>query len=281
MMNRIASLGSLAPKARFSFLALFLSGAAAVTLLSATPAARAQQTPSQTNSDQLNQLLVSDVFETTPNKNAAGEGYINGEFRYLDFGHDVKQYLYEIKGDYGITDQITVGGWLPIYNTKVGDSHTGIGDITFFGQYKFDQIINPDIVNLTGQVDVVLPTGSRSKFRDTGKFGVRPIIEAYKNFGQVGPGSIGAYGLLGVTLTTDIDVRFGAAATYEWQKIVGILEFDDIAGEKRGAPLVTLTPGVAYRGLNPFEFAVGIPFGLNDASPDWGIVLKATFAFQK
>jgi len=36
------------------------------------PPALAEQTPSQTNSDQLNQLLVSDVFETTPDKNAAG-----------------------------------------------------------------------------------------------------------------------------------------------------------------------------------------------------------------
>ncbi|HSV15885.1 MAG TPA: hypothetical protein VLI90_16605, partial [Tepidisphaeraceae bacterium] len=255
-----------------------MSAAAGAALLATAPLARAQVTPSQTNSDQLNQLIVSDVFETTPNKNAAGEGYINGEFRYLDFGHDIKQYLYELKGDYGITDQITVGGWLPIYDAKVGDSHTGIGDITFFGQYKFDQLINPDVVNLTGQVDVVLPTGSRNRLRDTGKFGVRPIVEAYKNFGQVGPGTIGAYGLLGVTITTNPDVRIGLAGTYEWQKIVGIIEFDDLAGDKRGAPLVTLTPGVAYRGLNPFEFELGFPFGLNDASPDWGIVLKATFA---
>src|SRR3954451_11156199 len=131
MMPCIASLGSLASKARATFGAILLS-AAGLSLLATAGSARAQVTPSQTNSDQLNQLIVSDVFETTPNKNAAGEGYINGEFRYLDFGHGVKQYLYELKGDYGITDQITVGGWLPIYDAKVTDDHTGIGDVTFF-----------------------------------------------------------------------------------------------------------------------------------------------------
>jgi hypothetical protein len=280
MMNLTSSLGRVARRARSSFGVLLLS-AVGLALFAPAPVARAQQTPSQTTSEQLNQLFISDVFETTPNKNAAGEGYVSGEFRFLQFPHDFNQYLFEIKGDYGITDQITAGGWMPIYHSDDGEDHTDFGDVTFFGQYKFDQLINPDIVNLTAQVDVVLPTGHRSKGFDTGKFGVRPIVEAYKNFGLVGPGAIGAYGLLGFTITTNVDFRMGFAGTYEWQKIVGILEFDDLTGDKRGVPFVTLTPGVAYRGLNPFEFALGFPFGLNDASPDWGVVLKATYAFQK
>src|SRR5205823_2416510 len=101
-------------------------------------------TPSQTNSNQLNQLLVSDVFETTPNKNAAGEGYATGEFRFLKFPGDVRQYLFSARASYGVTDQIAVGGWAPVYNARTanGDSHTGVGDITLFAQYKFDQLIN-------------------------------------------------------------------------------------------------------------------------------------------
>ncbi len=279
-MNQPSTLGSLARKARSVFGAALLSALGVAAM--AAPA-HAQQTPSQTNSNQLNQLLVSDVFETTPNKNAAGEGYVNAEFRFVKYPGDVKQYLYDVKGEYALTDQLAVGGWVPLYNAKLGStgSHTGFGDVTFFGQYKLDQLINPDVINLTAQLDVVLPTGSRTRLRDTGKFGVRPLIEAYKNFGQVGPGTIGAYALLGFNITTNPDVRIGAAGTYEWEKVVGILEFDDLAGDKRGRPLVTITPGVAYRGLNPFEFAFGLPFGVNDGSPDWGIIIKATYAFQK
>lgn len=278
MMTHRFSLGSLTRKARSTIAVTLTSGLALVML--AAPAS-AQQTPSQTNTNQLNQLFISDVFSTTPNHNAAGEAWFNGEFRFLKFPGSVKQYLFEVKGAYGITDQLTVGGWIPVYNAKVGSSHTGLGDITIFGQYKLDQLVNPDIVNLTAQLDVFLPTGSRNKLRDQGHFGVRPIIEAFKNFGQVGPGTIGAYGLLGVTITTNPDVRIGLAATYEWEKIVGILEFDDIAGDKRGRPLLLFTPGASYRGINPFEFTAGVPFGLNDGSPDWGIVVKVTYALQK
>lgn len=278
MMTHISSLGSLARKARLVLGSALLS---VVGLAVVAAPASAQQTPSQTNTNELNQLLNSDVFSTTANHNAAGEAWVNGEFRFLKFPGSVKQYLFEVKGAYAITDQITVGGWVPIYNAKIGTSHTGLGDITFFGQYKLDQLVNPDIVNLSAQLDVFLPTGSRNKLRDTGHFGVRPNFQAFKNFGLLGPGSVGAYAVFGFTLTTNPDVRIGVAGTYEWMNIVGILEFDTIAGDKHGRPTVTLTPGVAYRGLRPFEFAAGIPLGLNDGSPDWGVVLKATWALQK
>jgi hypothetical protein len=281
-MNRISALGSLARKARTVFGATLLPalGLAAAALV-ATPAS-AQVTPSQTNSNQLNQLINSDVFSTTANHNAAGEAWVNGEFRFLKFPGDTKQYLFEVKGAYAFTDQITVGGWIPIYNTKLNDdSHTGLGDLTIFGQYKLDQLVNPDIINLSAQLDVLLGTGSRTHLQDTGHFGVRPAIQAYKNFGQVGPGSIGAYGVMAVTITTNSDFRFGLAGTYEWEKIVGILEFDDVTGDKHGRPTVTISPGVAYRGLNQWEFLVGVPLGVNEGSPDWGIVAKVTWALQK
>ncbi len=33
--------------------------------------------------------------------------------------------------------------------------------------------------------------------------------------------------------------------------------------------------------MNPWEFAIGVPIGMNNASPQWGIQLKLTYAFQK
>ena len=276
-MNATSKLAGYAATIGSGILALLLTS-------SRLHAAADDETSSQTNSNQLNQLLISDVFETTPNKNLAGEGYATGEFRFLKFPGDPRQYQFALKGEYGITNLLAAGGWIPVYHAKIeeGDSHTGIGDITLFAQYKLDQLVNPQTVNLTAQLDIVLPTGNRSKFRDTGKFGVRPLIEAYKDFGPVvGPGNFGAYALLGTTITTDPDLRIGLAGTYQWEHVTGILEFDDLTGENRGRPFLTITPGLSFRGLQPWEMTVGIPVGLNNGSPDWGVVLKFTWALQK
>jgi hypothetical protein len=109
---------------------------------------------------------------------------------------------------------------------------------------------------------------------------VRPLLLAYKDF-HAGPGELGVYGLLGVTITTDSDARIGLAGTYEYHRIYGILEFDDITGNQLSGPTVTITPGVAYAAINPWEFALGVPIGLNDKSPQWGIEFKLTYAIQK
>jgi hypothetical protein len=252
-----------------------------VILLSALGAlpVMAQQTTSQSSSDQLNQLFL---FETTPNKSAAGEAYASADFTLLGFPHSAKQYRYQIQGQYSITNQIAVGGFIPyLDNTFTGGNNDGFGDVTFYGQYKLDQFINPDIVNLTAQLDMVLPTGDIRESLDTGRFGVRPAILLYKSFGQVGPGTIGTYGTFGFTLTTHTDVRFGLAATYQMQRFIGVMEFDDRAGDHFGEPLITFTPGLVYVGTAPWELAVGVPLGANNASPDWGVVVKLTYAFEK
>jgi hypothetical protein len=257
--------------------ASYVAAAIGMILLGATAIPAAAQTDvSQTSSTQLNQLFT---FETTPNKSNTGEGYIDTQFRYQNFKSDLKQYYYQLQGQYSLTPQLAIGGWLPFYDTDDG-SHSGLGDLTFYGQYNLDQLINPDIVNVTAQLDVILPTGSISHNFDTGRFGVRPLLLAYKEF-YGGSGNFGVYTLLGATFTTNSDVRLGIAGTYEYHRIYGILEFDDITGDKNNGPQVTITPGVAYAALNPWEFALGVPFGLNRASPQWGVQLKLTYAFQK
>jgi hypothetical protein len=275
-MKRVFSLGRFVGfrgKVRAALAAVLLMSALATT-------ARAQQaSSSQSSSEQLNQLFL---FETTPNKSSAGEAYVNADFNLLGFPHGSKEYRYQLQGQYSFTDQIAVGGFLPyLDNTFTGGSNDGFGDLTFYGQYKLDQLINADIVNLTAQLDIVLPTGDISKGLDTGRFGVRPGILFYKSFGQAGPGIIGTYGTLGFTITTHTDVRLGLAATYQYQKFVGVIEFDDRAGDNFGEPLITFSPGLVYIGNRPWEFAVGVPLGANNASPNWGVVVKLTYAFEK
>jgi hypothetical protein len=275
----LSALGSFVHKAR-SLMAGPLVWTVGLTLFTGTSKAAAPPPPplvttSQFTSNQLNQLFI---FETTNNKSATGEGYLNASFAYLKFPHKVYEYRYQVQGQYSFTNQLAVGGFVPLIHSRLMDTNTGFGDLVIYGQYKLDQFVPHDIVDLTAQVDVVLPTGDRHEFRDTGRFGVRPLIQAYKDFGQFGPGHIGAYGELGFTIASDSDFRWGLAATYEVQRVVGIVEFFNQAGSKQGRPFVAITPGVAVR-PGPFEVALGIPIGLNKGSPDWGLVLKGTFAW--
>ncbi len=242
------------------------------------PVNEADQTPSQTNSNQLNQLFQ---FETTPDICAAGEAYVTGNFDFIKYPGTTKVYRYQLQGQYGITDQIAVGAFVPLISSKTRGTHFGLGDIGIYGQYKLDKIINPEVITVTGQLDVILPSGDRTELRDTGKFGVRPLILAYKDFGQRGPGDLGIYGLFGFTITTNSDVRFDLAATYQINDLVGVVEFDSQAGDKQGRPLVQFTPGLVYRGIGPWEIAVGVPIGVNSGTPDWSLNVKLTYAFQK
>ena len=235
------------------------------------------QTPSQTNTNQFNQLFQ---FETTPDLCAAGEGYLSGQFNYLKFPGDVRQYRYQIQGQYGITDQIAAGAFIPVIHSEFNGKHTDLGDVGIYGQYKFDRLVNPEIVDVTAQLDLILPTGSSTDLRDTGHFGIRPLLMAYKDFGQRGPGTLGTYGLIGFTGTTNSDFRVGLAATYEIHRLAGVLEFFDTTGNHLGRPLVVITPGLVYRGIGPFELAAGIPLGVNNGSPHWGVTFKLTYAFQ-
>jgi hypothetical protein len=233
-------------------------------------------TPSQSNSSQLNQLFQ---FENTPDTCAAGEGYITGSFSYLKFPGTTKAYRYQIQGQYGFTDQIAAGAYIPVVTAKMNSTSTGAGDVGIYAQYKLDQFINPEIVDVTVQLDMILPTGDRTAMQDTGKFGVRPLILAYKDFGQHGPGDLSLYGLLGFTITTNSDIRAGIAATYQYQNLVGIFELFDQAGSGI-RPLLEFTPGFAYRRFAPWEIAVGVPVGVTSGTPDWGVTFKLTYVFQ-
>ena len=247
------------------------------------PTTGPRPTPAQRGNPQLNQLFG---FEATPNICAAGEGYLSGQFNLLEREDTFRQYRFQLQGQYGITDQIAVGAFVPvIYNQGLGffdgDDFTGVGDIGIYGQYKFDKLIDPDLFSLTAHVSVVLPTGDRYESRDRGHFGVRPLALAYKDFGVLGPGRLGAYGLLGFTASEDADLRFGLAATYEIAHVVAALELGGAGGSPPDGPGITLTPGVIYRGVDGFEFLLGVPIGVSNAAPDYGVTLKVTYGFAR
>ena len=236
----------------------------------------ADQTPSQTNTNQFNQLFL---LQTTPNVCAAGEGYVSAQFLYFSrFPTAGQQFRAQLQGQYGVTDQWAVGGYLPgVVNEFASD---GVGDLGIYAQYKFDRLINPEIVDVTAQLDLILPTGDPGRFAGTGKFGVRPQVLVYKDFGRQGPGTLGVYGTLGLTVTTNSDLRLGLAATYEVDRLAAAIELQQAGGEGESQRLATVTPGLIYRGIAPLELAIGVPVGISRRTPDVGVVFKLTYAFQ-
>lgn len=233
-------------------------------------------TASQMGSNQLDQLFS---FETAPNKSDAREGYLTAEFSFAKYAGLRKEFRETLQGEYGITDQIAAGAFIPVVATARANTHAGLGDVTLFGQYKFDKIIDPAVVNVTAQLDVVLPTGDRGEDRDTGRLGVRPLLLVYKDFGRYHGGEVGAYGVFGGTISSSSDIRTGAAITYEVNRVSAIVELFDQTGQNVGKPLLTVTPGFSFRQIDPWELVVGFPLGLNQNSPHWGVTVKLTYAF--
>ncbi len=249
-------------------------------------------TPPPVSGHQLNQLFQ---FPTTTDALLAGEGYVSGQFDYLadlpgagGVGRrgglfDGDQFRFRAQGQYAITDHLAVGGYLPILDNAGDHGQSGLGDLTAYGQYRLDQLIDTDVVDVTAQLGVVLPTGDFGEFRDAGRLAVQPVALAYKDFGLVGPGVLGAYGMVGFTLGDRSDFRAGVAGTYEVAHVAAILEFygtEELGPESHHRrSFVTFTPGVAYRGLRNLDLALGIPIGLTDRSPDVGVTLKVTYTF--
>lgn len=278
------TLGKWVHRGRSIATAAFCAAAGGAALMAASPASaqvttwpvEAPRTATQFTSTQLNQLFL---FENTPDKSAQGEGYVTGFFEYTNY-HHFSQERYQVQAEYGVTDVFAIGGFVPIIHNDIpGNSSSGFGDVTPYVHVKLDQLVPPDIINLSFQFDVVLPTGDKGDFRDEGRLGVRPWLQAYKDFGAAGPGHFGAYGEAGFTLTDLSDFRWGFALQYEYQKtFYGVLEFYNQMAGNLSRPLVVLTPGGAFR-TGPFEFALGLPIGLNKASPNFGVLLRATYAW--
>ena len=284
----------------------WLGGMVAVAMLAvvgraaADPASLGQQpvqveapvppAPPQEDRHQLNQLFQ---FEATPDVCAAGEAYVSGQGNYFDdfpgaggldpFGYSLKgqEVRLQVQGQYGITDQIAVGGYLPFIDNLKSGASTGLGDIGLYAQYKLDRVIDPQVVDVTAQLDVLVPSGDYNGFRDNGQVGVRPLALAYKDFGRHGPGVAGAYGLLGFTAAGRCDLRIGLAGTYEFGPVTGVLELFGVHGFGSARRSGFFTPGVVYRGVDSFEFALGVPLGISNTSPDWGVTFKVTYAFQR
>jgi hypothetical protein len=265
---------------------LLLSQSAPVTAAPAT-----EPTASQSNTHQFNQLFQ---FQTTPNICAAGEGYVSGQVSFtneveggggFDYFGDVfkgQQTRLQVQGQYGVTDRLAAGAYIPVvYSPDLNGHIVTTGDVGIYGQYKLDQLISRDDVDVTAQVDLILPTGQRNSLGDAGRLGARATLLAYKDFGQRGPGVLGAYAFVAYSAHRHPDGRTGIAATYEFPNRLAAVAELYIVDASDFDTVTLFTPGLIYRGDRPFEFALGVPLGLTHTDPDWGVTFKLTYTFPR
>ncbi len=232
---------------------------------------------SQASSEQLNQLIIMD---NTPDKGEAGEWYATAGFGYFHTPMIQQNYTFFARGQYSITDDIAVGGSVPFLNIVHFDDHgtsTGFGDIGLYGQYNLDSLCHvkhPDMTNVTVQVATFFPTGGHDFKGFNGAISVQPEVLAYHNLGHLGAGVLSAYGEFGFDISKTADNRLGGALAYDIDNFVGLMEFNYINSNG------TMSPGVVYRGLRNWEFAMGIPINVSSTG-QWGLTLQATFFWEK
>lgn len=260
-------------KNHFKWCGLVLLG----MLVAGLPTARGAQGVGE----QLNQLILLD---NTPNRNDAGQFYATGEFQYLRTNIE-QTYTFDVRGEYGITNMISVGGEIPVIHNDPsggidGDSHTDIGDITLNGQFSLDKILglkHPEKLNVTGEFDVGLPTGSHDDGTGTSHLLIRPELLAYRDFGRIGEMDFSGYGLLGFDISTSSGMRLGFAGAFDVNHFTVLLEYLLLVDS--GGNTAFVSPGVVFRGFKNWELAFGVPINLG--MDQWGVDFKATFYWDR
>lgn len=187
---------------------------------------------------------------------------------------------------YGVTDWLMIEGRVPFLRLDVdgGDSESGIGDLEFEGKVSLTRKSSPvgfvpDALDLSAGVRVSVPTGDEDEGLGRENASFAPFASASYWFDP----RIGLHGRVEAELQQDERPQYRATAAIEfvpWDpsfSIFGALDFQRDGTESDG---VTIAPGAQYRfpGM-PLALGIGIPLGLNDDAPDWGILVNGEYRF--
>lgn len=178
---------------------------------------------------------------------------------------------------FGVTDAITAELRFPyvFLDPDGGDSASGWGDVDIdlkVGVPGGERAVH---VAIGGRLTV--PTGDEE--RALGQSG--PEFRAYvAASGKVGPVGLhaqpyleledGRRGQVGLSVAAEI----GALGP----QVVGLLGFNGHWEKGQGA-IASITPGAVYVAYPGFEISAGIPLGLTDDTPDWGVLADLKLAF--
>ena len=188
---------------------------------------------------------------------------------------------------FGLTDWLMLEGRVPFRRLDVdgGDSESGIGDLEFEGKVSLTRKSSPIAFIPDGNVDVAaglrvsVPTGDEDEGLGRENASFAPFVSASYWFDP----QIGIHGRVESELQQDESPQHRATAAVEfipWDPSFSFFGALDIRRDGSESDAITLVPGAQYRfpGM-PLALGIGIPLGLNDEAPDWGVLVNGEYRF--
>ena len=213
-----------------------------------------------------------------------------GEFEFsaaFDYRKPAADWRIPLLLEYGITDRLEAeveGGYVSL--PGAGSREGGPGDMELGLLYA----LRPGVgkVAVTVGAALGLPTGDESKGLGSGKIDVELLGIAGMPLGRA---ELHVTGML--EIEDEAEPGLNAAAVYPRGDFRFTLEANVLRGTARTRTVeqeladepgegeaeetwVVLTPGLIHRPGPELEYGIGVPIGLTDTAPDWGIIGRLT-----
>ncbi|MDH3527096.1 MAG: transporter [Gammaproteobacteria bacterium] len=200
----------------------------------------------------------------------AGEVQVTFAPQFHD-GAEAKRWELPVTVEYGVTDDLQVElEWKAYVRDDRDDEPAtdGIGDIEIGLQYSWMRIKGSRFHAAAG-VEVGIPTGDEDKQLGEGDASIEP----YGIFAADLPDDRGQLFVhAGIEFSNDVDEPFVNIGGFVPMGDVVVTAEWNWSEEQR-----FLTPGLVWQSEKSWEFGIGVPIGLNDASDDYRVIVLAIY----
>lgn len=213
--------------------------------------------------------------ETMPNE--PGELTLRVSNDYRKLGSESIVTLPEIQLFYGLAERLGAELNAPLAHHR-GGGHTthGLGDTSLGLKYLVLEHSSNWPAVVVG-LEAGFPTGDVNRRLGEGALELEPFVALLKDFQRFSlQGNFG----WSTELNRDRDDRF----TYNWALAVPLVGrkvhlMAEINGDWGREPQTSVAPGIKYNFTDNQFIAVGVPYGLNEHTPGWGLVTQFQFRF--
>lgn len=213
--------------------------------------------------------------ETMPNE--PGELSLRVSTDYRRRGGESVGALPKVELFYGIVERLGAELSVPMaYHHGDGQTTYGLGDVSLGLKYLVIEH-TPEWPAVVFGLEAGLPTGSRSRELGEGAVELEPFIALLKDFGRFSiQGNFG----WSKQVNREREDRF----TYNWALAAPLLErkvhvLVEMNGDWGREPQTAVAPGLKYNFTDEVFIGAAVPFGLNEHTPDWGIVTQFQIGF--
>jgi hypothetical protein len=212
--------------------------------------------------------------ETMPND--PGELTLRVTTEYAKHGSEKFGLLPNIQVFYGLVERLGAELSVPLAYHAGERTDYGIGDISVALKYLVVEPVRNWPAVVVG-VEAGFPTGSESRELGEGAYELTPFVALLKDFG---PFTVqGNFGWSKQVSAGRVD-RF----VYNWALAIPVLEkkvhlLAEINGDWGREQHAAFTPGIKYNFTDEMFVGVAVPLGLNENTPDWGVVTQFQIGF--